>query len=82
MTLNKLTRIMKSEGCSVDRYTCTHAGETKSTTYIDYENKKGHIEVSVEKIQGNKPVVVLVHRLYAEELANKYGILEGMVLEG
>ena len=81
MTLNKLTRIMKSIGCTVEKYSCTFNGETKKRTFTTYEDKNGKIVAEVQRI-GNDEVATFesIHPDYIDMLNEEYGIYMDMFI--
>ena len=81
MTLNKLTRIMKANGYTVDKYSCVFNGETKKRTFTTYEDKNGKIVAEVEKIEGdNVATFNSIHPDYIDMLNEEYGIYTDMFI--
>lgn len=81
MTLNKLTRAMKTMGCTVDKYSCTFAGETKKRTFTTYEDANGKIVAEVERIEGSEVATFnSIHPDYIDMLNEKYGIYNDMFI--
>lgn len=67
MTQRHFTGLMtRTFGCTVDRYSCTFAGETKKRTFTTYEDSMGRIVAEIERIEGDETAQSTRRRWTAE----------------
>ena len=81
MTQRYFTGLMtKVLGCTVDRYSCTFAGETKKRTFTTYEDSMGRIVAEIERIEGEEMAKVNFHPAYLAKVNEIFGFYQGYQL--